>query len=1024
MQVEGANDHTHAANKVYKSGPLFLSSRGIGWTSWKKRWFILTRTSLVFYRTDPNATPQKGSEVNLTLGGIDLNSSGSVVVKEDKKLLTVLFPDGRDGRAFTLKAETSEDLLEWKTALEEALENAPSAALVMGQNGIFRNDQANAVDVSLEQSNDRQPVKSLVIGRPVLLALEDIDGTPSFLEKALRFVEEHGVKIEGILRQAADVDDVEHRIREYEQGKTDFSTDEDAHVIADCVKYILRELPSSPVPASCCNALLEAFRTERGIRVNAMRTAILETFPEPNRRLLQRILLMMQTVVSNKTQNRMSTSAVAACMAPLLLRPLLAGDCELGNDFAMSGDSSVQLLQAAAAANHAQAIVITLLEEYDKLFGEGSVSPELYSDSDGSGTESGEEFTDDDYSYDEEDEDDDDDAEEGSHADNDDSDHDSCATTNESSLVSKTSLKTTEVDVVKTTESSSRSLPQTSVQNDVNVAGESVPPPSHEKSKAQRNESGEHVGPGQIETSTSQKSTDMLNGPLHSVRRPAIWGRTPAKKNLSMESIDIPFDEEDEIQRLEAIKADLQTRIEEEAKGNALLQERLEKRKDALHERRLALEKDVTRLQEQLQKERELRKLLEAGVEGKLSASSSIDGMMKEKLQEIAQAEADVINLKQRVDDLGLQLSKQREQNSRLRGDSGNQPQQSLNNHGKSKDKHKDMETNASKTLDKSARSKHETSLNKADSEKDNKNEAQSKQADSSQRPNSSVDAGMSRAPSASIRKSTSRNEGANTTTSAISKLTNRLSFLKERRTQIANELEHLEKNQSDQPVKNNERGPVRTSDKLRQTPKLYDRPYLYYTPKITRPKRSKTKTRTAASQIAKMLRPGSQPVRTKNADSVAANLRRSTRKRRISVNLEGYTDSSGTEDNDLMSPKYRSSRNRVDNNSVNQDDLMPRREGLRPCHAGLQPRRARAVARQQLNLMSDDEQDTSDEKIGQGDPENGNDVDNDADDGEEEDEGGGDSDGEDEGEDEGDEDGDDEEGEELNGRRRYDLRN
>lgn len=80
----------------------------------------------------------------MTLGGIDLNNSGrlayclnvnlflmimrivinrcimflsgsvlltsydfglffSVVVKADKKLLTVLFPDGRDGRAFTLK---------------------------------------------------------------------------------------------------------------------------------------------------------------------------------------------------------------------------------------------------------------------------------------------------------------------------------------------------------------------------------------------------------------------------------------------------------------------------------------------------------------------------------------------------------------------------------------------------------------------------------------------------------------------------------------------------------------------------------------------------------------------------------------------------------------------------------------------------------------------------------------------------------------------------------------------------------
>lgn len=29
--------------------------------------------------------------------------ASSVVVREDKKLLTVLFPDGRDGRAFTLK---------------------------------------------------------------------------------------------------------------------------------------------------------------------------------------------------------------------------------------------------------------------------------------------------------------------------------------------------------------------------------------------------------------------------------------------------------------------------------------------------------------------------------------------------------------------------------------------------------------------------------------------------------------------------------------------------------------------------------------------------------------------------------------------------------------------------------------------------------------------------------------------------------------------------------------------------------
>lgn len=83
--------------------------------------------------------------------------------------------------------------------------------------------------------------------------------------------------------------------------------------------------------------------------------------------------MMMQTIASHKAENRMSISAVAACMAPLLLRPLLAGDCELENVFDMGDDGSVQLLQAAAAANHAQAICITLLEEYDNIFGVYSV---------------------------------------------------------------------------------------------------------------------------------------------------------------------------------------------------------------------------------------------------------------------------------------------------------------------------------------------------------------------------------------------------------------------------------------------------------------------------------------------------------------------------------------------------------------------------------------------------------------------------------------------------------------------------
>lgn len=834
-------DQTNArgGNKVYKSGPLFLSSRGIGWTSWKKRWFILTQTSLVFFRHDPNSIPPKGSEVNLTLGGIDLNSSGSVVVKADKKLLTVLFPDGRDGRAFTLKAETSEDLFEWKAALEEALANAPSATLVMGKNGILKNEQPGAADASLEQSKDRQTAKSLVIGRPILLALEDIDGTPSFLEKALRFLEEHGVKVEGILRQAADVDDVEHRIREFEQGKNEFSPNEDPHVIADCIKYIIRELPSSPVPASCCNALLEAFRTDRGKRVSAMRAAICETFPEPNRRLLQRILMMMQTVASHKAVNRMSTSAVAACMAPLLLRPLLAGDCELENDFDMGGDGSVQLLQAAAAANHAQAIVITLLEEYDTFFGEGSMSSELYSDSEASGSES-EELCDD-GSFEDEGEDD---ATEGSDAyldeDFEHASNGSCTATGDSEDNNlyddkMQGSKSPEVDdnVEVGLKISSRP-PQNSVhQHDIVGESEHILDHSTSGSAVQANASDEVVQEVLAESSPEnqltnksastciQKTATLSNGPGRSTRRPAHWGRTPGRKNLSMESMEFGIEDEFEIERLEVIKTELQSRIAEEAKANAILQENLEKHKNALYERRLTLEQDVARLQEQLQKEIELRTTLEARL--KMSEGvSPIAGTVEAEVEDIAQSEADVTNLKQKADDLAVQLNQQNEQNRDFIPDACILPEKYTNHQGKLKDKQKDLEaTSTNRTFDKSTRNKGQS--NKADAEKDvkqdpssiNKNVPQNQQSDLVHNskyagipPTSSSAESVTAGKPATInsKRQGTRGEGATSTTSALSKLTNRLNFLKERRTQIASEIQNFDKGHAPgQPAQNSE---------------------------------------------------------------------------------------------------------------------------------------------------------------------------------------------------------------------------
>uniref|UniRef100_A0A0D9Z4V7 Rho-GAP domain-containing protein n=1 Tax=Oryza glumipatula TaxID=40148 RepID=A0A0D9Z4V7_9ORYZ len=621
--------------QVLKSGHLLLSSKGIGWTTWKKRWFILTRASLVFFRSDPNAPP-RGNEPIVTLGGIDLNNSGSVVVKEDKKLLTVLFPDGRDGRTFTLKAETTEELNEWRSALENALAQAPVVANTVGQNPIFSTDIAEPAEAPAEQSDNKS-----IIGRPAEFALVDADGSPAFLEKALKFIEDYGVKVEGILRQSADVEEVKRRVRDYEKGKNEFSPEEDAHVIGDCIKYVLREMPSSPVPAPCCTALVGAYRTDKTRRLDAMNRVIYEVFPEPNRQLLQ----------------RMSQSALAACMAPLLLRPLLLGECEIDSDFSMAGDGSFQLLQAAAAANHAQAIVIIMLEEYDQIFDDledGSYSSDAY-------TESEDGDFDKEYSTDNDGPEEDDSYDSGE--DNieedmdDDTEHSSGGSECDNNI--KTSVSD---DKVKSNNSGTASNgndqglqpPKKAARTGHGAVREdtcqieSNDPSNRKQELYESNGSTDQIEKLNVRSSSARAKFMEKSSSSRNKSKKTLWGRTSARKDLSAEEIDYCSDDETLIEKLENSKTDLQSKIT----------------------------KEVENLRDQLQKERNLRVSLESGLmnlrRGQASFPSTIDNKTKADLEEVATAEADILNLKQKGSDLRGQLNNQVQMSSASLCDSCN----------------------------------------------------------------------------------------------------------------------------------------------------------------------------------------------------------------------------------------------------------------------------------------------------------------------------------------------------------------
>ncbi|XP_022756182.1 rho GTPase-activating protein 7-like isoform X4 [Durio zibethinus] len=544
---------------------------------------------------------------------------------------------------------------------------------------------------------DKCTAKSLVVGRPILLALEDIDGSPSFLEKALQFLEKFGTRVEGILRQSADVEEVDRRVQEYEQGKTEFGTDEDAHVVGDCVKHVLRELPSSPVPASCCTALLEAYKIDgKEARISAIRSAILETFPEPNRRLLQRILKMMHTISSHSHENRMTPSAVAACMAPLLLRPLLAGLCEFEDDFDVNGDNSAQLLAAANAANNAHAIITTLLEEYENIFNDENLQRRSISADSRIENSASEDSTDDenpdmkDNGYhdaeNEADPDTDDDpqcvlsgklSESSGYAGSDlydykafgddgsdvESPRDNHAQAESSSLAVET-LHMRDPDA-QLEEQGKLDKGNENPINEIDVpsllpTGESYRSMGEILSSM---DPGYPISVPGLESST-EKPVGKAKGSSLNAKRSTFWGRSNVRKTPSMESVDSSGEEEFAIQRLEITKNDLQHRIAKEARGNAILQASLERRKQALHDRRLALEQDVSRLQEQLQAERDLRAALEVGLSistGQISSSHGMDSKTRAELEEIALAEADVARLKQKVAELHHQLNQQRQ---------------------------------------------------------------------------------------------------------------------------------------------------------------------------------------------------------------------------------------------------------------------------------------------------------------------------------------------------------------------------
>ncbi|GJN33316.1 hypothetical protein PR202_gb21902 [Eleusine coracana subsp. coracana] len=384
--------------------------------------------------------------------------------------------------------------------------------------------------------------------------------------------------------------------------------DEDAHVSVTVVARVLRELPSSPVPASCCTALLEAFCLEiKESRINSMRAAISETFPEPNRRLLQRFVYFFL-------------------------------------------DTGIFLVLGFALLQYAHGIVTILLEEYESIFDDEHLRCSLSPNSQ-TGDSVSEESTDDetvdvkDSGFH--------DAENDVDQELDDAERILSGKLSESSTCTGGDIY--DCKVIHDVDSDGKpSVGDKALEAkiDLNDALSNQSTENGLTSVQSMNENdtsklvdshGTPLSMGDILSSLDagisvDKRSSKPNGTLQHVKRSNIWGRNSvtswltdlqARKSQQSELVDSSGEEELAIQRLEVTKNDLQIRITKEvSKEKAYAYQTIISCKLTGYCSRL----EVSRLQEQLQAERDLRAALEVGLSMSSSQFSSSHSMDSKEL--------------------------------------------------------------------------------------------------------------------------------------------------------------------------------------------------------------------------------------------------------------------------------------------------------------------------------------------------------------------------------------------------------
>ena len=201
--------------------------------------------------------------------------------------------------------------------------HSSSAAAANNNNDLDRSDGSDDGVSSFGGSSGGS--SAAVFGRD----LHPSAGVPSIVLECVSYLQSRGLSVEGLFRVPGS-SEVVHELRErYDSGETNVVASVasrcDPADIATLLKLFFRDLPTPLIPNDAYAALLDASLKAQEERDAARRAqlvcdAALQYLPPINVSVLGVLLPFLQRVARNSEQNKMTTTNLATCFAPTLLR--------------------------------------------------------------------------------------------------------------------------------------------------------------------------------------------------------------------------------------------------------------------------------------------------------------------------------------------------------------------------------------------------------------------------------------------------------------------------------------------------------------------------------------------------------------------------------------------------------------------------------------------------------------------------------------------------------------------------------